>query len=252
MLFDHAARLEKIEDIDALWAEMLSVFGTAGIDHVVYLSVANDFSDVFARATIEDLYSDRPAAEDPFLQYCCDSYDVILAGAAHIDRHPYVSDEERAFIERAARFGLNAALAIPMRLKGARRFGGFIIGNGQTQAQFRTKILPRAEELRLFCMIVHRRIEELIAPESIRQDPDVRPGLVDRKLPDAFDKLTPRETEVIMLLSQGKTRAESARLCGISIHTLSDYAKAGYRKLGVSNAAGAAALMIPPPEIRSK
>ena len=51
-------------------------------------------------------------------------------------------------------------------------------------------------------------------------------------------------SEVIVLLSQGNTRAETARICGISVHTVSDYAKHGYRKLGIRNRAQAADLML--------
>lgn len=245
MLFDHAAKLEQAEDIDALWNGLLKVLPIAGLDHAIYISVSNDFKDPFVRTSIDGLYDERPPQEDPFLTHCCASYEIYPIGTAFLHRYPYVSNEERAFIQRAGRRGLNAGLAIPMRLKGADRFGGFIIGNGQSMTDFERSLMPRAEELRLFCMIVHRRIEELVAPEQAKTDPTERPGLVGRDLPPVFDTLTPRETEVILLLSQGKQRAESARLCGISIHTLSGYAKSGYRKLGISNAAQAAALIRP-------
>ncbi|QUJ75762.1 autoinducer binding domain-containing protein [Sulfitobacter albidus] len=243
MLLDTAAKIENETDPDCLWQAAREGLGTAGIDHMVYITVGNDFSDLFVRTTVKELYHERPPREDPFLRYCCESYEVILAGAAFVDRHPYISPEERAFIERAATFGFNAALAIPMRLMGADRFGGFIIGNGQSAVDFQRTIVPRTEELRLFCMIVHRRLEELI-PRADRPARTERPALVARALPAAFDQLTPRETEVILMLAQGKTRAQSARICGISIHTLSDYAKQGYRKLGVTSAAAAAALLL--------
>ena len=245
MLFDHAAKLEQADNLDTLWNDLLAVLPIAGLDHAIYISVTNDFKDPFVRTSIDGLYDERPAQDDPFLNHCCTSYDIYPAGAAYLHRHPYISAEERAFIQSAGRRGLNAGLAIPMRLKGSERFGGFIVGNGQNMLDFERLVMPRAEELRLFFMIVHRRIEELVAPDLAQPDPDKRPGLVGRELPPVFDTLTPRETEVILLLSQGKRRAESARLCGISIHTLSGYAKSGYRKLGVSNAAQAAALIWP-------
>ena len=131
-----------------------------------------------------------------------------------------------------------------MRLKGNNRFGGFILGNGMEMSEFSQKVLPRAEELRLFCMIIHRRIEELVETPEQPAPMDTRAALVAHPLPPAFDQLTPRESEVIVLLSQGKTRAETARICGISVHTVSDYAKHGYRKLGIRNRAQAADLML--------
>ncbi len=45
------------------------------------------------------------------------------------------------------------------------------------------------------------------------------------------------------LLAHGYTRQQTAHRCNLSIHTVSDYAKSGYRKLGIRNRAQAAALV---------
>ncbi|WP_018229868.1 LuxR C-terminal-related transcriptional regulator [Methyloversatilis universalis] len=52
--------------------------------------------------------------------------------------------------------------------------------------------------------------------------------------------LTERETEVLRLISKGLTQAETARLLGISQHTVAGYVKELYRKLNVSSRAEAA------------
>lgn len=52
--------------------------------------------------------------------------------------------------------------------------------------------------------------------------------------------LTQRETEVLSIIAKGLTLAETARLLGISPHTVSGYTKDIYRKLNVSSRAEAA------------
>jgi DNA-binding NarL/FixJ family response regulator len=54
--------------------------------------------------------------------------------------------------------------------------------------------------------------------------------------------LTERETEVLRFISKGMTQAETARLLGISQHTVSGYVKELYRKLNVNTRAEAALL----------
>ncbi|MBL8471658.1 MAG: response regulator transcription factor [Rhodocyclaceae bacterium] len=54
--------------------------------------------------------------------------------------------------------------------------------------------------------------------------------------------LTARETEVLRFIAKGMTQAETARLMGISQHTVGGYVKDLYRKLNVSTRAEAALL----------
>ena len=49
------------------------------------------------------------------------------------------------------------------------------------------------------------------------------------------DQLSPREREIIYLIARGLSRKECARLCQISPHTVAEYTKNAYRKLGVRN-----------------
>ena len=44
-------------------------------------------------------------------------------------------------------------------------------------------------------------------------------------------------------MAQGLSRKDCARLCRISVHTVSDYTKSAYRKLGLRNRAEAANLL---------
>lgn len=241
MLIKHAANLEQCTTVDALWAGAIDVFSSLGLDHAVYLSVDSNFEHLFVLCTMSNLYRETPPSEDPFLIHACTRYEILTIGTEFITEHPYISDSERAFIERAAEQGVCAGLALPMRLRGSKRFGGFVVGNAMDRAQFLNRIIPRAEDIRMFCMIIHRRIEELIAISAI--EPQDRRALVPSAMPQGLDVLTPREAEVLMLLAQGQTRKATAHICNLSIHTVSDYAKSGYKKLGVRNRAEVAAFL---------
>jgi len=246
MLIDHATCLEKIEDVDTLWHGIVETLATAGIDHAIYLTVNADFQAPFLRCTHDGIYDQTPPEEDPFLRYACTSYEILSIGTEFVDAHPYITQQERDFVERAGRAGAISALGIPMRLQGSERFGGFIVCTGLDRIAFNAKILPRAEEIRLFCLLMHRRIEELTSAEPLPKPADFRAPLLAPSLPDHFDALSPREREVVYLLAQGRSRQEAANICGISVHTVSDYAKSGYRKLGIHNRAQAAALLYGP------
>jgi DNA-binding CsgD family transcriptional regulator len=241
MLVNRAARLEMIGDIDALWHAAVDTLATAGFDHAIYLTVDDRFESPFLRCTVPGLYDDARPQDDPFLRHVCDTYEIMAIGSEFIASHPYLQADERELIQRGNKGGIRSALGIPMRLQGSARFGGFIVGNGMDRATFMDRIFPRAEEIRLFCLLIHRRIEDLEqkpAAQSRQQNGgDFRAPLLAPALPEPFDALSPREREIVYLLAQGRSRQEAAEICGISVHTVSDYAKSGYRKLGVNNRA---------------
>jgi DNA-binding CsgD family transcriptional regulator len=54
-------------------------------------------------------------------------------------------------------------------------------------------------------------------------------------------RLTPRESDVIRLISRGCTYVQVADRLGVSLHTVGSHIKNAYRKLGVRS--GAAAVM---------
>ena len=247
MLVKRAASLEKIGDVDTLWHAVVEALSTVGLNHIIYLTVSSTFDSPFLRSTMPNLYDNRPPQDDPFLRYSCDNYEIVPIGTEFVDGHPYLTADERAFIERAGQSGFHSGLAIPMRLQGSERFGGFILGTSLDRATFMARMFPRAEEFRLFCLLMHRRIEDLTSSLQPIQEQDFRAPLIAPPLTPALDKLTPREREVIYLLAQGRSRKEAAKICNISIHTVSDYAKSGYQKLGVHNPAQAAALINKPP-----
>lgn len=86
-------------------------------------------------------------------------------------------------------------------------------------------------------------IDHAVYLNRVSTKSDFRAPLLAPDLPAPFDILSPREREVVYLLAQGQSRKQAADSCGVPIHTVSDYAKSGYHKLGVHNRAQAAAIL---------
>lgn len=248
-VYDFAAQLERADSIDDLWSKLLTGLQARGINHVIYIMDPGDGSIPQVRTSLDTLYEVHSASEDPFLVHCCNSYGITATGAAFMDDYPYLPARARSFIRQAATEGFQSGLGIPVRLRASSRYGGFNLGTGLDRAIFTKRIWPRREQFRLFCLLVHRRIEELTAPDPGR---DFDQRLIAPTLPDAFDELSPREREVFYLLARGLSRKDAARTCDISLNTVAEYAKSAYRKLGIRNRVQAAQLLYrSPPEDRA-
>ena len=218
-----AAALDRIQDPNDLWAQILQSFAEAGFDFVIYLAANDALTKTQLRTNIPEIYANTDPLQDPFLHYCCESYDVARTGPEFLQHHEYLPPEARAFIERASKTGMISGLGIPTRLVGAARFGGFNIGTRLKAADFEAHVEDRIEELRSFCLLAHRRLEEVLPPVS-----------------EHIARLSPRERDVIERIVQGASRKECARDLDLSPNTVADYTKSAYRKLGVSNRAAAA------------
>lgn len=244
----YASKIETYDNLTDIWASVLDVVATVDLEFAIYLTVAPDRSDVLLLTNVSEIYDGHDPAQDPFLEHCCASYDITRTGPSYLEEHAYLSDESKLFIKKASDSGFRTGLAIPMRLEGSERFGGFNLGSRLQRAEFEEKIIPIAEQLRFFCLLAHRRIEEVTAqdtyssPEEIDETSGFRKRLISPQ-PTQLDKLTPREREVIYLIARGMTRKECARMCKISPHTVSDYMKSAYRKLGVRNKVEAARIV---------
>ena len=241
-LIEAGGRIERMGDVAAIWAAVVETLGAEGFGLVIHLSSDAARRDVRVLTTCPEIYDRATPREDPFLEYCCTSYAPTRTGAAYVDDYAYLPQVARRFILAAAALGFTAGLAIPTRLEGSNRFGGFNLVTSMDRAAFETRIGPRVDELRLFCLLVHRRMEEL-GHGSGRAGGDFRELLVAPRQ-DALAGLSPREREVIYLVARGISRKECARLCDISQHTVAEYIKSAYRKLGVNNRVEAARLVM--------
>ncbi|WP_299689517.1 LuxR family transcriptional regulator [uncultured Tateyamaria sp.] len=229
MLTARLRDLEAAQTFDELWQTAVAVLDAEGIGSVTYLTVAADFSQPFLQTTIPALYDGYAPATDPFLHHCCTNYDITRTGSAFLGDYPYLPEAAQTFIKRAEAVGFRSGLGIPVRLVGAPRFGGVNFGTRMERAVFEDRIGSRAEEFRLFALILHRRVEDLSRPVASE------PSVIDVPPVPTLVALSPREREIIWLTAKGLSRKEIARSCSLSPHTVADYTQAAYRKLGVKN-----------------
>lgn len=223
---EFAAEIERIDEPKRLWDRVQECFASLGYEYIIYLSAKDALTHVQLLTTIPEIYADTDPRDDPFLHYCCKSYEMTLTGPEFLAEHEYLPHAARAFIERSSATGFIAGVGIPTRIEGAARFGGFNLGTRLSAKAFRQQMLPHIEETRLFCMMAHRRFEELLPVVS-----------------DHLEHLSPRERDVIDLIVRGKSRKDCARELNLSPNTVAEYTKSAYRKLGVNNRVQAAQLL---------
>lgn len=243
-LVEQAARIETLASTEAVWDHALLALAQEGIEIVIYLSSGRDLSGVRVLSNRPAIHSEGNASRDPFLTWLCDDYAIRRTGIEYLSDHGYLPEDARAFVRNAAEHGFRSGIALPMRLAGSRRFGGFNLGTGLDREAFEARIAPHAETFRFFCLTVHRHLEELgfespagTVPESGFRDRLMAPPA------EALDALSPREREVIYLQALGLRRKEVARMCGISPYTVAEYTSKAYRKLGIHNRSQAARLV---------
>lgn len=227
-LLKQAEIFEPCTQITEVFDEVLRSLERYGFCHAIYITTAQDFTDPCLLTTLPQLYEDAEPAQDPFLHYCCNSYDITLTGPDYLPDYDYLPPEAKRFVAGARSAGFLSGVGLPMRLTSSERVGGFNLGTAMPRAEFEAAILPLIEPLRVFCLIAHRRIEEITTQSTNRDTLVLSPT-------DALDILTGREREVAYLIASGLSRKECARVCGITPNTVSDYIKAIYRKLQVSN-----------------
>ena len=238
-LYRDVEDLEHLTDVDALWHGAVTRLRAHGIHHVIYITASGTpAADCRVRTTCPELYAHAPPDRDPFLSHCCNSYEITATGPEFLPDYAYLQDEAKPCIKTARALGFLTGLGIPTRLRGADRYGGFNLGTTLDRDTFMQQMWPKAEQFRLFCLLVHRRIEELSGTAT-----EHAPALIAPDMPATLAALSPREAEVIYMLARGLSRKEAARVCGISLNTVGEYAKTAYRKLGIHNRAEAARLV---------
>lgn len=249
-LLELARVIEEKSSIEAIWTALVEGLLPHRLEHLIYVTVDGDFGAPKLLTTMPELFTESPPGDDPFLHWCCDSYEPTLTGAEFLPDHDYLPEAAKSFILQAKEYGFLSGIAFPVRLTGSERFGGFNLGSRLTRQDFGKMIADKIDGLRLLCLVAHRRIEELSSPP-----PAAAAGFRELMVAPAgqagiLDDLTPREREVLFLIAQGLSRKECARMCKISVNTVSEYAKNAYGKLGLRNRAEAAALLASRPDLK--
>ncbi|WP_158269928.1 helix-turn-helix transcriptional regulator [Litoreibacter ponti] len=231
--------IEEAEAVPQAWELFQRGLRSLGFEFFIYVTVEPDFSGAFCLSNLPDLFSAAPPDRDPFLRYCCDHYDFTYTGADYLEDYDYLPDDARSFISQARSLGFRTGYGVPVRLRGEARFGGFNIGTGLPKERFEAQMGVLQHEIRFFCLITHRKIEELARALSTSEPLKFR-GLIAASETEASKLLSAREREVVYHIGQGLSRKECASILGLSPNTVSDYLKSAYRKLGVRNRVSAA------------
>lgn len=235
--------IETLDQAAAIWSHFENLLEKYGIPFFIYVTVDRNKENPVLHSNL-DLHSDTVGTVfDPFLDYCCNSYAITKTGAEFLKDYPYLDDTSRQFIQNAAQFGFHSGLGIPMRLTGSERYGGFNLGTGLKRTEFEEQIVPLAETLRLLCLMVHRRIDELRSTTRTSDNDNFRERLISPPMA-LLDSLTPREREVLFLIAKGFKRQECASICGISENTVSTHLKKSYEKLDIKNRAQATRIVL--------
>lgn len=159
------------------------------------------------------------AENDPFLNYCCNTMGVTLAGADFTLRRAVLTCEENAFVERTAQAGWRSGIAIPVQARRHIDFGGFNLGSRMAGPVFETAVQPQIDRLRSLCLFAQRMLAQR--------------GWLDetwRRQTPATSPLTTRQEEVAILLSEGLDRNAVSQRLGISVHTVGAHQKAIYKR----------------------
>ena len=238
LLIREAAALEKAGSEEELLRRLSDTLRQVGIEHWIYVTVAVDGGSPILLANIDLHDESETGVFDPFLDYCCESYEATLTGIEFLDDHPYLGERDRNFIRKAARMGFRSGLGLPVRTVGSSIYGGFNLGTGLDREAFEREIVPLTEALRSFCLIAHRTIEALA--KAMTGENGARSASASRSVSD----LTKREVDILSRLARGASRRSCATELGISEHTVAAHARNIYDKLGVNNRVEAASIAI--------
>jgi len=239
---EKVTHIESLSDLDSIWAEFVPMAKELGFDYVIY-TISNNNSDDFYYYDNFGLHPEnKQDFYDPFLDFCCHSYDTMFTGPEFLDMHDGLDMPPQAYelIERGTKLGMISGLAIPLRLVGSNRYGGFNLGSSLKRASFETLCAEAKGAAQVMCMLVHRHIETVLNQQNVlMEQPE---GRVKNTEPErsGLEVLTPRENDILNKIANGYSRKKCADSLFLSEGTISTHIKNIYRKLGVHNRVQAA------------
>lgn len=164
-------------------------------------------------------------AADPFFAHCFHNYNMMRTGQDHLDRYPFLDEDEVSFIQAASETGLRGGVSIPVRLPGDGGLSGWHILSSRGADLVQALWGDELEELRLSLFAVHHRL----VAEAIN-----RPA----------KQLTTREKDCLCWCAEGARNAEIADRLGISESTVEFHLRNARKKLGARTREHALALSI--------
>ena len=173
-----------------------------------------------------------------FLDFCCHSYDTMFVGPEFLHLHENLNMPPEAYelIERVSELGMISGLAIPLRLIGSNRYGGFNLGSGLKREPFEALCQNIKGTAQVICMLVHRHIEGVLNEQNIlMEQPEGTSKALKVTEANNLESLTSRENDILTKIANGYSRKKCAEALFVSENTVSTHMKNIYRKLGVHN-----------------
>ena len=239
---DQIRQIESIDQIDEVWPKFESMIQQIGLEFVIYTISNRDRTEIYYYDSLGIHPKNDDQLYDPFLEYCCHSYDITYTGREFLADYPFLDPEAISLIKRGGELGMISGIGIPIRLIGSERFGGFNLGSRLEREPFLDQFASEVNSLRLMCLMVQRHIETLM-DNSLPRNESILTGS-NGKSEDFVDVLTKRESEVLSIISNGYSRKACAYMLKVSEATISTHTKNIYRKLGVNNRVEAARTLI--------
>lgn len=225
ILLEAAYKIETAHSPTTAWDVFVGTLARLKMDKVIYAARNDeDPPDWRVKSTLPDNWPREltydPEFSEPFVKYCCATFELTKIGPEYLDvnRH-YIDDDTLAYVQKAQSFDWPAAIGIPTALKGSGRHGGFIVGNGMRRYDFERAVMPLANDLRTLCLVVSARLE---------RKQDVNTGQPPSR------PLSPREVQVVKLLSKGLRPKGISHELGIKEPAVRLYLRNARLKLGAA------------------
>ncbi len=192
------------------------------------------------------------APKKPICVALVNDYDVVLIGLAHmfdkykdrvvvaeIDANHAVNDEVDVVLYDSFAQPESGGEAIDAIVRNARgrkvavytwNFAPELIESARRQGVdgYLSKTLPARELV--------DALERIAAGEKVFTEPPARAGTaIGVDWPGRREGITDRESEILALITQGKSNAEVARITYLSPNTVKSYIRSVYRKIGVES-----------------
>ncbi|RBP51089.1 helix-turn-helix transcriptional regulator [Arenicella xantha] len=238
--------IESLDDLDSVWKAFVPLARELGFDYVVY-TISNHNNDEFFYYDNFGLHSDNEADfYDPFLEFCCHSYDTMFTGLEFSEFNAGYNLPPKAIelIELGAKLGMISGLAIPLRLAGSNRYGGFNLGTGLKRKAHQALCAEVEGAAQVACMLVHRHIEKILDRKNIMVAPNTVKDSSANADTNGLENLTPKENRVLKKIANGYSRKKCAEALCVSESTVSTHMKNIYRKLGVHNRVQATKIIV--------
>ena len=236
-IMERVKLMESLNNLDKIWDEVVPLANELGFDFVIY-TIANNSSNNFYYYDNLGLHpKNEEDFYDPFLDYCCHSYDTMFTGPEFLDMHTDLDMPPKAYelIERGTKLGMISGLAIPLRLHGSNRYGGFNLGSRLKRVEFETLCSEVQSSAQVACMLVHRHIEKVLDEQGILVESLEHSFIPQQEKLSKIEGLTPRENDILKKIANGYSRKKCADELSLSEGTISTHVKNIYRKLGVHN-----------------